>query len=186
MALFRCSVSPLGNTLTSKISPVGCAARTATPPACIAKISNRSKHQKSAGFSYVEVLIATLLIAVTLVPAMDALLPASTGSSIHESRGEDHYRLNGRLQEVLAEPFASLDAAALVAGSPTTASSYSDVYTYADGRQITRNIFISRYDGDNADADNNPFTGGDEGLLWLRAVIAGSALSIETLTSEYD
>ncbi len=117
---------------------------------------------------------------------MEALLPASTGSSIHQSRAEDHYQLAGRLQEVLAQPFDSLDAAALAAGSPTTASTYSDVFSYADGRQISRNIFLSRYDGDNADADNDPFTGVDEGLLWVRAVIAGSSLQIETLTSVYD
>ena len=144
------------------------------------------KHTRIAGFSYVEVMVATVLIAITLVPAMDALLPGINGSGIHETRSEDHYQLLGRVEEILAEPFASLDVAATVAGNPTTATSYSDVYTYANGRQIKRAIFISRYDGDNADADDDPFTGTDEGLLWVQGVIDGSSLSFETLTSVYD
>ena len=142
---------------------------------------------KMAGFSYVEVLIATVLIAIVLVPAMDALLPGMAGGGIHESRTEDHYRLLAKIEEVLVEPFSDLDAAAIAAGSPTTATlSYSDIFTYPDGRQITRNIFISRYDADNADADDDTFTGVDEGLLWVRGTIAGSSLRIETLTSVYD
>ena len=158
-------------------NPVGCAARTAIQP----------QITKMAGFSFVEVLIATVLIAIALVPAMDALLPGMAGGGIHETRTEDHYRLLAKIEEVLAEPFTDLDAAAIAAGSPTTATlSYSDIFTYPDGRQITRNIFISRYDGDNADADNNPFTGTDVGLLWVRGVIAGSSLSFEALTSVYD
>ena len=141
---------------------------------------------KMTGFSYVEVLIATVLIAIVLVPAMDALLPGIQGSSIHETRTEDHYRLLAKIEEVLAEPFSDLDAAAIAAGNPTTPTSYWDVFTYPDGRQITRNIFISRYDADNADADDDPFTGVDQGLLWVRGTIAGSSLRIETLTSVYD
>lgn len=136
-----------------------------------------------AGFSYVEVLVATALIAITLVPAMEALLPGIAGSGIHETRSEDYYQLLGKFEAVLAEPFASLDAAA---GNPTTATIYSDSYTYPNGRQIMRTIFISRYDGDNADADDDPFTGTNAGLLWVRGIIAGSSLHIETLTSGFD
>ncbi len=144
------------------------------------------KHTRIAGFSYVEVMVATVLIAITLVPAMDALLPGINGSGIHETRSEDHYQLLGRVEEILAEPFANLNAAAIAAGNPTTATSYSDVYTYANGRQIKRAIFISRYDGDNADADNDPFTGTDAGLLWVQGVIVGSSLRYEVLTSVYE
>ena len=158
-------------------NPVGCAARTTTQP----------QTTKMAGFSLVEVLVATVLIAITLVPAMDALLPGMAGGGIHETRSEDHYRLLAKIEEVLAEPFSDLDAAAIAAGSPTTATlTYSDTFTYPDGRQITRNIFLSRYDADNADADDDPFTGVDDGLLWVRGTIAASSLRIETLTSVYE
>ena len=168
-------------------SPVGCAMRTIntrTKPDQTTRYIT-CKHGKMDGLSYVEVLIATVLIAIVLVPAMDALLPAVVGSGIHETYTEDHHQLNALFEEVLAEPLTNLDAAATAAGSETTATTtYSDVYTYADGRQISRNVFLSRYDGDNADSDNNPFTGIDEGLIWVRVEIANTTLSIQSLSSE--
>jgi type II secretory pathway pseudopilin PulG len=139
-----------------------------------------------AGFSYVEVLIAVVLIVVALVPALDALIPGVAGSGIHETLAEDHYQLTGRLEQVMVEPYGQLNSAAVAAGSPTTPTSYSDVFTYANGRQITRNVFLSRYDGDNADADDDPFTGTDDGLLWVRVSIAGTDRSIESLVYEHE
>jgi hypothetical protein len=47
-------------------------------------------------------------------------------------------------------------------------------------------VFLSRYDGDNADTDNDHFTGTDDGLLWLQVRIAGTGASIESLVSDYD
>lgn len=144
----------------------------------------RSSAAGMAGIAYVEILVAIVLIMVALVPAMEALRPAVVGAGIHESRVEDQYRLAGHLDFVLARPFAELDAAALVAGNATTPSSYSDTVTYASGRQITRNVFLSRYDGDNADTDNDPFTGTDAGLMWVRVEIDGTADALEALTSD--
>lgn len=138
------------------------------------------------GFSYVEVLIAVVLIVIALVPALDALIPGVAGSGIHETIAEDHYQLTGRLEQVLVEPYGQLNSAANAAGGPTTPTTYSDIYTYANGRQINRDVFIARYDADNADADDDPFTGADDGLLWVRVAIAGTGMSIESLVSEYD
>lgn len=136
------------------------------------------------GFSYVEVLISVVLIGVTLVPAMEALQPGIAGSGIHALNAQDHYQLAGKFEQVLAEPFSSLDGAAATAGNATTPTSYSDIFIYPDGRQITRNVFISRYDADNTDADNDPFTGTDAGLLWLQISIAGTGLRFETLIDD--
>ena len=141
--------------------------------------------RRVAGLTYVEVLVATLLIVTALVPAMEALQPGIAGAGIHKTLAEDHYQLVGRLEAVLAEPFADLDDAATAAGDRSVPTSYSDVFTYPDGREITRNVFLSRYDADNADADDNPFTGTDPDLLWVRVEIAGYALSIEGLASAY-
>lgn len=147
--------------------------------------SERPKyHHKMAGFIYVEILIATVLIAVALVPAMEALTPAINGSGIHQNRLADHYNLVGKLEDVLAQPFNDLESAAATAGSQTVTTSYSDTVTYPDGRQITRNVYLSLYDSDNADSDNNPFTGTDAGLMWARVEIAGTGNALETLTSE--
>ena len=141
-------------------------------------------YNRMAGFSYVEVLIATVLIAITLVPAMEAFLPGTKGVAYTESLVEDRYQLTAKLEDVLASSFSDIDTAATAAGSPMVASSYSDVVTYPDGRQITRNVFLSRYDGDNADANNNPFNGIDAGLIWVRVEINGSNLTIESLISD--
>ena len=140
---------------------------------------------RMTGLTYVEVLVATLLIVTTLVPALEALQPGIAGTGIHETLSEDNYQLIARLEEVLAEPFVDLDDAGTAAGNATTPTSYSDVFTYPDGRQVARNVFLARYDGDNADTDNDPFTGTDDGLLWLRVEMAGPALSMEILTSAY-
>ena len=139
--------------------------------------------QRDAGFSYVEVLVASVLLAVTLVPAMEALQPGIQGAGIHKMYNEDRYQLIEKMEEVLVEPIASLQAAAIAAGSPTTSSSYTDTIVLDDGRQITRQVFLSAYDGDNADSDNNPFTGTDSDLLWLKVVIEGTPHALENLST---
>ena len=52
------------------------------------------------------------------------------------------------------------------------------------GTENRRKVFIGRYDGDNADADDDPFTGVDDGLLWVRVRIDGTHYDVETLIRE--
>jgi len=139
-----------------------------------------------AGFSYVEVLLGITLIAVCLTPALDALRVAVGGAAIHESTLVDRYALQAKMEEVLAEPFAALMVAATEAGSPTSPTSYSDTapFTTTDGRQITRQVYIWPYDGDNTDSDNDPFTGTDPGLLYVKVQINGALFALETLTAQ--
>ncbi len=139
--------------------------------------------RKMAGLTYVEVLIATALIAVTLIPAMDALKPATLGMSIHEVQTVRHSALTALLEDVLAKPFNELDAEAVTINDPTVISvNYSDPVATTNRRLV----YLSRYEGDNADADNNVFTGIDEGLLWVKIEAEGTSQSIEGLTSEYE
>ena len=70
---------------------------------------HHSRKRKMAGLTYVEVLIATALIAVTLLPAIDALKPATQGMSIHEAQTVRHFALTALLEEMLARPFSELD-----------------------------------------------------------------------------
>lgn len=147
-----------------------------TPPGC--------RGQRQAGLSYAEVLVATVLIALLLVPALQALYSGLQATSVQSGQAEELAQLQGKLADVLAQPFASLDATALAVASPTTATPLSDSVTLSDGRSLARQVFLSRYDGDNADADNDPFTGTDAGLLWVRVSLAGTALSVETLSAQ--
>jgi len=144
---------------------------------------SRSRRRES-GFSYLEVLIATALIAVCLVPALEAL--STAGHDLQAVHAEDHYYLAAKLEEVLAQPFSYLDEAASAAASPAVPSSYSDSVTLADGRVLTRQVYLSRYDGDNADGNNNAFDGTDEGLLWVRVEIEVNGLGMERLISVYE
>lgn len=136
-----------------------------------------------AGFSYMEVLVATVLIALTLVPAIEALQPAVQGTGIHQSETVRHFHLTAKLEEVLAEPFSTLDDEAQVLSDPTAPSpNYSD----APGANDRRLVYLARYDADNADGDNDVFSGTDEGLLWVKVELEGGGRAIESLTSIYD
>jgi type II secretory pathway pseudopilin PulG len=139
-----------------------------------------------AGFSYAEVLLAVVLIAICLAPALEALRTAVGSSAVQEATLTDRYALQAKMEEVLAEPFAALTAAATMAGSPTTPTSYSDTapFTTTDDRQIIRQVYIWPYDGDNADSDDDPFTGTDPGLLYVKVQSNGALFALETLTTQ--
>ena len=132
------------------------------------------------GLSYIEVMVATLLLAIALVPMMEALGPGLQGAQIHRDQAEVHYALTGKLEEVLAQPFDDLDAAATAAGDYKIPTSYSDA-----GAAVPHEVFIWRYDVDNADADDNEFTGGEDDILWLRVATADGFADLQTLLSRY-
>ena len=133
-----------------------------------------------SGLSYVEVMIATLLIAIALVPMMEALGPGLQGSQIHRDQAAVHFALTGKLEQVLAEPFDDLDAAASDAGGFNIATSYSDI-----GADVPHEVFIWRWDVDNDDADDDEFTGGEDDILWVRVATVNDSAELQTLISRY-
>ena len=132
------------------------------------------------GLTLVETLIALALLAILIVPATIAMQTAIVGSQVHSDTATTNYRLTSAMESLLCESYAALESAAAAAGSPTTASSYSE----APGNPARLVVYLSAWDGDNADADNDPFTGTDDGLIWIRVAIEGSAQSLETLRAE--
>ena len=153
---------------------VGCAVRT---------VNTFGNPRRMAGLTYVELLIATLLIVVALVPAIDALRPAVQGSGINQSETALHYHLIAGLEDVLAGPFGELDSEAQALGDPTVSSA---LLSDTAGSTDRRLVYLSLYDADNADGDNNPFTGIDEGLIWVRVEVEGTSHALQTLVSMYD
>ena len=135
---------------------------------------------RQSGLSYIEVLVATLLIVIALVPMMDALRPGLQGAEIHRDRAEINFVLAGKLETLLSESFADLDAAATAAGAPTNGTSYSDA-----GARVPHEVFIWRYDVDNADADGDVFTGGEDDILWIRVATTDGLADLQTLISNY-
>ncbi|MDJ0758530.1 MAG: prepilin-type N-terminal cleavage/methylation domain-containing protein [Woeseiaceae bacterium] len=136
---------------------------------------NRLRQQ--LGLTLVEVLVTVVLFAVLLVPAISALQTGIVGAGVHADVAANHYRLTSALEELLAEPFTDLADAATAAGGPTALSSYSEA-AGTPGRLL---VYLAFYDGDNADSDDDSFTGGDDGLLWVRVQIEGAPSSLETI-----
>jgi hypothetical protein len=120
------------------------------------------------------------LIAILLVPAIDAMHSGIQGGHLHAEQAVQHGRLTGRLERVLAESFHELATQADAAGGPgVPVTAYSD----AAGTAHRVVVYLARYDGDDADADADPFTGTDEDLLWVRVALEDTPDAIETLVT---
>jgi len=139
-------------------------------------------NQRQAGFSYMELLVATLLIAIMLVPALEAMQSGIQGSGVHTQLAQNQYRMISKMEETLALPFSELLEQADLVANPTVLipAPYSD----AAGTESRRLVFLARYDGDDADGDKDPFTGTDAGLLWVRVTIENRPRSLETVIVE--
>lgn len=147
---------------------------------------------RQAGLTYVEVLVAATLLAIALVPAIEALRTGMLGAEVHATTASNHYAALSRMEEVLAEPHSLLLNAAGAAGDYKTPTGYSDA-AGSDPRSL---VYIGLYDADDADGDGNPFTVPDPNLdgdndpytgyvgpLWLQVEIEGSVTILETLTA---
>lgn len=135
------------------------------------------RHGRERGASYVEVLVGAAIISIALVPMLDALRAGAVVSEQQTQQVINHFALTARLEELLVEPYSSLSSAAAAAGSTSVPSSYSD----SAGTPSRRLVFLSLYDGDNADTDNDPFTGTDDSLLWIRVQFEDSVHAVEAL-----
>jgi len=129
-----------------------------------------------------ELLVATLLIAIMLVPALEAMQSGIQGSDIHTRLAQNQYRMISKMEQTLALPFADLLAQADGVADPKILipAPYSD----PAGTESRRLVYLARYDGDDADGDKDPFTGTDAGLLWVRVTIEDSPRALETVIVE--
>jgi type II secretory pathway pseudopilin PulG len=148
------------------------------------------------GFSYVEVLVAIVLIAVALPPGLRALRVGLDSAAVQERATTQAWRAAGVMETLLAEPFSALRSAAAAARTPSTPTDYSDPAGTTD-RVL---VYLSYYDADDEDHDGNPFTIADPdadgdrdpytgstphiGMLWMRVQIEGTAVALEALSSE--
>ena len=117
-------------------------------------------------------MVATLIVASALVPAMDALRSGASAGEVHRRHMIDRQRLLSRMEEVLANGFATLDDAAVSTGNNPAVPSptYSDTAGAADRIVVT----LYRYDGASATASNT-------GLVRVDAAVLGSTLSVSAL-----
>lgn len=140
----------------------------------------RRNKPSCSGFSYVEILVATAVLAISLTPAIDALYTSSQLSRENKRLADGQLLLQSKLDEVLAENFSALDSEALALNSHTANSTiYSDLASSTTRRLVK----ISHYDMDNIDNDNDPFTGKDDSIVWIRVELNDIG-GIETLVSK--
>lgn len=151
-------------------------------------LSDWKQTDKQYGFSYIEVMVAMFILAITIAPAMEAIQSGIQGANIHQDLIRQHYALIKRMEEALAQPYENLLSSAQIAGNSTTASSYSDPAPQAE--RIL--VFLALYDADanpfvltdpDNDGDGNIYTGDTSNLLWLRVELENSAQQFETLVS---
>jgi len=142
----------------------------------------KAKHKKrDQGFTYIEVIIAVMVLSIALIPAIRAVRESLAVSRGQEMLVANTYSVYAKMEYVLAQPYETLSQAAMAAGTATIPTSLSDPAA-TPGRRL---VYLASYDGDNEDSDNNPFTGGEPDLLWVKVQLEGEPLSMESLVTRY-
>ena len=129
----------------------------------------------SPGFSYVEVLVALVLLAVGIVPATDAVRNSLAAPQIVQAAAQSRQCVKNHMEKILAEPYQNLaKAAGLI-------SAVSAVYSLpADTQCDRRNVYVSFY---------NPgppagFVAINSGLLYVTVAAPGTAQTFSTLLAQ--
>jgi len=142
----------------------------------------RSLRRHQLGLSYIEVLIAVVIIAVCLAPATDALRDGVRSAGAQLAYTKNQQRLKSCFEVVLAKGFATLDTAAQanlgIPAAPVPAISL-DPSCANDPDPLHPDpllMILYRYNG-SAKTDE------DTGLLWIKVAIEGSNLQLDTLKS---
>ena len=131
------------------------------------------------GYSYVEILVAAVLIAVALPPALEALGTQVRGVGLGVDEMLREHQVATRMAEVAAKPFGELQLAADLAGNKSTPTLYSD----PAGTENRLLVFLWNYDFTDADADGNPFTNPSDHLMWIRVELEGSVVALSTVVT---
>ena len=130
--------------------------------------------RRQAGFYYAEVVLSVLLLAILLVPALQALTAAVVGNQAGTLTARQ-LNLQSKMEEVLAQPFAALYAETYQSGG-NNSGSVNATYSDAAGTPDRRVVLLYRYDA-NAQA----LSSNDTGLLYVgvyyQAEGANAALS---------
>ena len=141
-------------------------------------MNNYSNKQK--GLSYIELILAVILIAISIAPIHSSLNSSLRSYDHSQEIVDDALHVSNLLEQLTNEKYAQLYQKALNAGSHTIATSYSDPPTVANRRLV----YLSLWDGDDADSDNDGHTGADAGLLWIKVELEKNNYYIETLIDE--
>ncbi|MFK8030339.1 MAG: hypothetical protein AB8G18_08860 [Gammaproteobacteria bacterium] len=129
---------------------------------------------RQAGLSYLEVLIAAAVIAVSAFPVSTALKHAMNSADHSQQSTVRHFQLLEKMEEVLSYPYSDL---VLQSGTVFRPGDWSDDAGVADQRLV----YIVPADGDNADLDNDLLTGVDNDFLLIRVEYANQNGRLEAI-----
>jgi hypothetical protein len=131
-----------------------------------------------SGFFYAEILLSVLLLGILLVPALQALNMAISGSTSNLAARQ--LMLRSKMEEVLSQPYSALKAENTLVGNTTTSVSTK----FSDGPSATdrRVVVLFRFD-----AASNVLSSNDTGLLYVNVYYAadGSANALNTLAGRW-
>ena len=133
------------------------------------------------GFSYAEVLLSVVLLAILLVPALQALNTGIAGSAGATGLSQRQLSLRSKMEEVLSTPFSQLYAQTYLGGGNTT-TSVSTSFSDASGALDRRVVVFYRFD-----AATNALSTNDTGLLYVSIYYEaeGSGNSLNTLAGRW-
>ena len=136
------------------------------------------QHYYQRGFSYAEVLLSVILIAILLVPAMQALNSAISGGSGNVAARQ--LSLRSKMEEVLSKPYNKLyDITSLSGGN--TVNSISTSLSDASGAD-RRVVVLYRYN-----TTTNTLSSTDTGVLYVSVYYedTGNASALNTLVGRW-
>ncbi len=131
------------------------------------------------GFGYVEVLVSVTLLAVLLVPALQAM-ESGIRNAVTPAIAARAPLLHAKIEEVLSAPFPELYAATYLAGANT--AGVNATFSDAAGATDRRIVVLYRYD-----VATKALSGNDTGLVFVSAYYSadGSASALSTLTGRW-
>lgn len=146
-----------------------------------------TNHSSQHGFSYAEVLLSVMLLAILLVPAMQALNTAILGSS--NGLAAKQLALRSKVEEVLSKPYNGLKAETNTCSAPnppcfctTTQTSVSTQYSDASGATDRRVVVLYCFN-----TTTNTLSATDTGVLYASVYYEaeGSTNALNTLLGRW-
>ena len=128
------------------------------------------------GLAYIEVIVALVIVVVALVPALNAMQSGLRGSQLLGAIAARDTSLRGKMEEVMAKPFDTLNAETFLSGGNTTAS-VSTALSDAAGAE-RRIVILYRTDGSAVSAS-------DTGLVRVRVAYEAGGTALESMRSKW-
>lgn len=140
---------------------------------------SHSDPQPQRGFTYVEVMLSVVLLAVLLVPVLQALQGAISGGAT-PALAANPPMLRAKMEELLTVPFADLYAETYLAGGNTNAIDVA--WSDAAGAPDRRVVVLYRYN-----AATKALSANDTGLLYISVYYQnqGAAGALTTLAGRW-